>query len=546
MTLNYLRYFPVVILLILFIIIFVIKQDKSYFKFIKDHWFVNQSKSHKIGTFFYFVAIGLLLLSLLDFRGPEEIIETSIPNQKTIILIDSSRSMLAEDVLPNRYLRSILLAKHFVKNSYGHNVMMSIFSDYQKRIVPFTDDIDLLDARLDGLKELKKLKGGSNIVTSIHEAISYFKLSKNPTGNIIVLTDGEYNDSVTQSLSLPEGINIVFIIVGTRQGAKIPIREKDGGLRRYFRHNNNAVITKSSPSWVKALVESNKSAKVFEINNNKIPTKEVIDFLNGQFNKFISNGLIRNRPVLAHYIVLLSFFFMVLALFLKNRNIYTAFSFIILSFFSSVTNGEITRGEVTQMALNYIKENKYSVESKRNMAQLLLSNKVYDKSLVVYRELDEINIIKNKKDRFNYATSLMLNSKYEEGVNIFNELMISEKMQQKPNDEFITAIKKNILLSLKNNKKQQKQSKSSPDEGDSGKSKEGKGKSSSNSEDNNNSSKDPIDLLKKQQEKRKIESRMKKVPSMIKQLLNGDRALQRSFLDTTSKKIKAGGIRRDW
>jgi len=102
------------------------------------------------------------------------------------------------------------------------------------------------------------------------------------------------------------------------------------------------------------------------------------------------------------------------------------------------------------------------------------------------------------------------------------------------------------LLSLKNNKKQQKQSKSSPDEGDSGKSKEGKGKSSSNSEDNNNSSKDPIDLLKKQQEKRKIESRMKKVPSMIKQLLNGDRALQRSFLDTTSKKIKAGGIRRDW
>ena len=239
MTLSYYKYLPILILLVFLFFAFIIKQDKKYFKFIKDHWFVNQSKSHKLGTFFYLVAVGLLLLSLLDLRGPEEIIETSIPNQKTIILIDSSRSMLAEDVLPNRYLRSILLAKHFIKNSYGHNVMISIFSDYQKRVVPFTDDIDLLDARLDGLKEFRQLKGGSNIVTSIHEAVSYFKLSKHPTGNIIILTDGEYNDDTTQNLNIPEGINIVFLVVGTRQGGKIPIREKDGDLRRYFRNSEN-------------------------------------------------------------------------------------------------------------------------------------------------------------------------------------------------------------------------------------------------------------------------------------------------------------------
>ena len=122
MTFNYYKYLPILIVLLLLFIIFIVKQDKNYFKFIKDYWFVSQSKSHKLGTFFYLVAVSLLLLSLLDLRGPEEIIETSIPNQKTIILIDSSRSMLAEDVLPSRYLRSILLAKHFVKNSYGHKI----------------------------------------------------------------------------------------------------------------------------------------------------------------------------------------------------------------------------------------------------------------------------------------------------------------------------------------------------------------------------------------------------------------------------------------
>jgi Ca-activated chloride channel homolog len=545
MTFNYYKYLPILIVLLLLFIIFIVKQDKNYFKFIKDYWFVSQSKSHKLGTFFYLVAVSLLLLSLLDLRGPEEIIETSIPNQKTIILIDSSRSMLAEDVLPSRYLRSILLAKHFVKNSYGHNVMISIFSDYQKRIVPFTDDIDLLDARLDGLKEFRQLKGGSNIVTSIQEAASYFKLSKNPTGNIIVLTDGEYNDDRTQSLNLAEGINIAFLVVGTRQGSEIPIREKDGSLRRYFRHNNSVVTTKSSPDWVNSLIKNNKSSRVFEVNSNEIPTQKLIEFLNSQFNKFISNGLIRNRPVLAHYIIFLSFVFMIFAFFLKNRNIYTAFSYIALSFFSSISYGEITKEEVTQKALSYIKKNKYSVESKRKMTELLLRQKVYQKSLVIFKELEEINALNNKKDKFNYATSLMLNAQYEDGLNIFNELIASEKKLSIPDQNFITAIKKNILLSLKNNK-QQKQSKSSPDDGDSGQSEGGEGQPSNNDGNDNKNNANPSHILKKQQEKRKIEKRMKRVPSMIKQLLNGDRALQRSFLDTTNKKIKAGGARRDW
>ena len=71
---------------------------------------------------------------------------------KTIILVDSSASMLAEDVRPNRFKKALLLVKHYVKKAVGQQISLVVFSDNQKRIIPFTDDIDLINARLERLE----------------------------------------------------------------------------------------------------------------------------------------------------------------------------------------------------------------------------------------------------------------------------------------------------------------------------------------------------------------------------------------------------------
>ncbi len=74
-----------------------------------------------------------MAMSLLDLRGDQEQINTPLTDQKTIVLIDASSSMLVEDVQPNRFKRALTVARHFVKNAIGHQISVIVFSDISKK-----------------------------------------------------------------------------------------------------------------------------------------------------------------------------------------------------------------------------------------------------------------------------------------------------------------------------------------------------------------------------------------------------------------------------
>src|SRR5690606_35408348 len=94
-----------------------------------------------VSSFLFILGMTGLVFSLLDPRGPEERIKAEVPNDRTIILIDTSASMLAEDVKPSRLQKAVLIAKHFARKAAGHQLSIVVFAEIQKKIVPFTNDI---------------------------------------------------------------------------------------------------------------------------------------------------------------------------------------------------------------------------------------------------------------------------------------------------------------------------------------------------------------------------------------------------------------------
>ena len=127
--------------------------NRKYYKWVKTYWFYERTWPSHVSTIIYVLSLFLMFVSLLDLRGQEERVKIDLADQKTIIILDSSSSMLAEDVRPSRFGKAIQLARHFVKNAAGHRISIVLFSDIQKRLIPFTDDIDLLDSRLAALEK---------------------------------------------------------------------------------------------------------------------------------------------------------------------------------------------------------------------------------------------------------------------------------------------------------------------------------------------------------------------------------------------------------
>ena len=107
---------------------------------------------------------------------------------------------------------------------------MFSFSDTQKKLIPFTNDTDLLDARVDGLRDINITRGGSNISQAILESLQYFKTQSSSTiaeGNILLITDSEDNGTPL-NLDIPDSVSLAVVGVGTKQGGPIPLHDKKG------------------------------------------------------------------------------------------------------------------------------------------------------------------------------------------------------------------------------------------------------------------------------------------------------------------------------
>lgn len=561
------------------LVLLLFKKKSSLDEFIQKTFFKRPSKVLHARRLFYMVGVGLLLISLLDPRGPEERIESSIPDQKTIIIIDSSASMLAEDVRPNRFKKSLLMARHFIKKAFGHKVAVVLFSDTQKRLVPFTDDLDLLDARVAGLEDLNIYEGGSNISQAIKESLSYFLVDGGKLdevgGNILLFTDSEGHDEAFE-LDLPEQVTLAAIGVGTAKGARIPNRDRFGVFRGYKKFKSDEVVTKLNEDWLKSLGDSVKTYKYWVANSYTIPTEEVLSFFNKSFSKKIKKGMATVRPVKVSNFLVPAIILITLANLLYLYPSYTL-AFLILALWSP--NGPPFSNEMKSKEVELLREKmkkgELTKEGKLKFAEILLRAKENEASQLLYEENLEGA---GPAHLNNYAISLIQNKNPEKAIEVLANL------QKEIRNGLVEAtdtqrgeIRQNMLLALqaqkkksqdqkkneKNKEEQEKKnkqgkgqegdSKGQKKKGDSGEGEEKKDKNKEKSKEKKNNSEENEDgkkknnaqSLKERQEQIRKKRKMVKVPGLIKQIMSDDRALQKKYLDTSTTKPKVFQ-KKDW
>lgn len=459
------QYTLAIIIGFLILLIIMMRQTSKYFTWIKSYWFLDRSFASRLSNLFYYLSIFLFLISLLDLRGPEKKIKGALPDQKTIIMIDNSLSMLSEDVRPNRFLKAVQLARHFVKNSAGHQLSIVVFSDTQKRLLPFTDDVDLIDSRLAALENTSSVAGGTSLSQALTEVAGYFEAegdseAKDTSGNILVFTDGEENDD-NFKVNLPANINLAVVGIGTAKGGNIPLRWEDGSFRGYKQVKNEPVITKLNENFIKSIGKDVKNYNFWIVNSYSMPTDEILNFFRATYNKVHNNGDMRIRPVYSHYIlipaivlyclsVLIGRFptfksshlaiILLISLFGFNKNIYAQ------------ENKKPLSSDV-QSDLEKMKTGKSSRKDVLKTAEKLLRENADEKAEGLYQEYLKSSDEENAK--FNYATSLMKQGKVEKALPIASELL-----KKSSNEELKSKLRSNLVLAIKNsqnpNKKKDK------------------------------------------------------------------------------------------
>ncbi len=148
-----------------------------------------------------------------------------------LIAVDTSRSMLSNDVQPNRLERVKLAVQDLINELQGDRVGLIAFAGRAFLQAPLTIDYDAVVEAINDLDTKSIPEGGTNISSAIALAMQSF--GKSATGNraLIIFTDGEELSGDAAKLAkeaADAGVRIFTVGVGTPQGSLIPITGDDG------------------------------------------------------------------------------------------------------------------------------------------------------------------------------------------------------------------------------------------------------------------------------------------------------------------------------
>ncbi len=185
-------------------------------------------KSLRVILFFVgLVGWAYLSYSLMQPRLPQKFTPSNIEVNDIILCIDVSRSMLAEDIKPNRLEVAKNRIRDFVKLRPTDRIAVVIFSEKVFTLLPLTTDPALVDQVLSEIS-IGYLGSGTNIGDGL--ALSVARAVNSDTKNkvIILLTDGVANVGTMTPIQAAEeakkyGIKVYTIGLGTDEDAKIPV-----------------------------------------------------------------------------------------------------------------------------------------------------------------------------------------------------------------------------------------------------------------------------------------------------------------------------------
>lgn len=202
---------------------------------------------HWISAILIAASMTLLCLALMDIRWGKTWREVPQKGIEVMFVLDVSRSMLAEDVTPNRLSRAKQQITDLLDEMAGDRVGLVVFAGDARQSVPLTSHYEDFKQTLDAVGPHTVRVGGSRLGDALKAAANGFISKTNDHKAIAVFTDGEDQESnpveVAKVLHAEHGIRIFTVGLGDMgQGARIP--ETEDSRRGFVQYEGQQVWSK--------------------------------------------------------------------------------------------------------------------------------------------------------------------------------------------------------------------------------------------------------------------------------------------------------------
>ncbi len=224
------------------------------------------------------LGIALLTIGLVNPKVGTKLETVKREGVDIVFAIDVSKSMLAEDIAPNRLDKSKRLVSEIINQLASDRIGIVAYAGQAFPLLPITTDYSAGKMFLNNMNTNIISSQGTAIAQAINLAATYYNDDDQTNRVLFIISDGEDHDSnaaaAAESVAEKAGITIFTIGVGSAKGGPIPIK-KNGVTESYKRdRDNEVVITKLNEDILKEIADESDGAYI-----NGSNTQEVVDFV---------------------------------------------------------------------------------------------------------------------------------------------------------------------------------------------------------------------------------------------------------------------------
>ena len=212
-------------------------------------------------------ALALIIVMLARPQLGTKISHEKRQGIETIIAMDISNSMLAQDVTPSRLDRCKMMVENLVDNFTDDKIGLIVFAGDAFIQLPITSDYVSAKMFLADIQPSLIATQGTDIALAISKAVNSFTQEEGIGKAIIVITDGEDHEGgaiEAAQEARKKGMRVYVLGVGSKGGAPIP--DGNGGYMKD--RGGNTVMTRLNQDMCRDIAKAGGGAYIHVDNNS--------------------------------------------------------------------------------------------------------------------------------------------------------------------------------------------------------------------------------------------------------------------------------------
>lgn len=256
------------------------------------------------------LAISSFVIALVNPQFGTKLETVKREGVDVVFAVDVSKSMLAEDIAPNRLEKSKQLVTQIINNLASDRVGIIAYAGSAFPQLPITTDYAAAKMFLQNMNTDMLSSQGTAIREAIELAKTYFNDDEQTNRILFLISDGEDHEGNIEEIASEaarEGIRIVTIGVGTAKGGPIP-EKRNGVIQNYKKdRNGETVITRLDEATLKQIaseangryIDGRVTAEVVEevteilqnMDKKEFESQQIAEY-KSQFQWFLGLGLL--------------------------------------------------------------------------------------------------------------------------------------------------------------------------------------------------------------------------------------------------------------